>query len=279
MGFNHFRLFAKAALLVAGSMTALANTPNVLPDSGIFEVDLLFPRNETYTPQALMPIVWALQNPFLGVPAQATIFWALWEGNNFTGPGSISQGLLELTVGTDLSITEPALFNRIVNTISYPEGTWTLSWEISVSNCTPSANPQPITLSNTVIFNTSSSGQTPDLVAATSPDKCGKAEGFAFNVMSSNSSLCAGIGPTPTTTTNPCGATINPSAASSIAADATAMACQPFPGQSKLPNVPNVTCPTFGSTSSADAAGRTRIVAASTLLVLLATLTTLIRIA
>lgn len=81
--------------------TELADASTTSADSGIFEVDLLFPRNTTYAPQALMPVVWAMQNPHLAWPTQATIFWELWEGNNQTSPGSVSDGGLELSVGTN----------------------------------------------------------------------------------------------------------------------------------------------------------------------------------
>lgn len=252
---------------------ALAAASTVSADSGIFEVDLLFPRNTTYTPQALMPVVWAIQNPPLAVPTEATIFWGLWEGNNQTSPGSVTDGGLELSVGTNLSSSEPLLFHRIVNTASYPDGVWTLWWEIYVTNC--SSRPyfrDRIKASNTIIFSTSSSSQAPDLVAATSPDQCGSAEAFAFNVISGHTDLCAVIRPSPTTTTNPCGATIDAAAASSIAAAATATACLPY-----WPKLPNVTCPT-PTASSADDASRTRIAAASTLLMLLAPLTALIHL-
>ena len=134
--FNHFRPLAGTALVVAGWLTtALADASTAAINSGIFEVDLLFPRNVTYTPQALMPIVWAMQNPPLAAPLQAIIYWQLWEGSNETSPGSVVDGTLDLVVGVNLSSSGPLLFDRIVNTMAYPDGVWTLTWEVNVSNC------------------------------------------------------------------------------------------------------------------------------------------------
>lgn len=219
-----------------------------------------------------MPIVFALQNPTLASPLEATLFWELWEGNNDSSPGSVADGGFELAT-LDLSSSDPLLLTRSVNTIAYPDGFWTISWSLLFGNCSqPEGKAQGIMLSNASIFTTSSSGQAPDLVAATSADMCGTAEAYAFNVTSFGD-LCGVLGPSPTA--NPCAATINPAAASSISAAATAEACSPLLHQQN----PNVTCPTSTakpSASSADAAGRSRMSAASTLLTLLATLTAII---
>jgi hypothetical protein len=70
--FNHLCPLAWAVLM-AGLMTAGDATATTTLTPGIFEVDLLFPRNETYTPQALMPVVFAMQNPTLASPLGAFI--------------------------------------------------------------------------------------------------------------------------------------------------------------------------------------------------------------
>lgn len=273
--FNQVRPQAWAALM-AGLMTAMGGGATVnasaIANPGTFEVDSLFPRNSTYTPQALMPIVFALQNPTLASPLEATIFWELWEGNNRSSPGSVIDGGIELRL-IDLSSSDPLLVTRFVNTIAYPDGFWTLAWSLLINNCSqPQGSAQSITLSNATIFTTSTSGQAPDLVAATSANMCGTTEALAFDVISFGFA-CGVLGPNPTT--NPCAATINPVAASSIYAAATSSACSL---QNRQQN-PNVTCATATgkpSASSADAAGR--IAAASTLFMMLVTLTALIHL-
>lgn len=100
---------------------------------GIFEVDLVFPRNATYTPQALTPIVWALQNPSTALPLSASLTWSLWEGNNHSSPGSVVGGLFELI--QEITSSEPFLLSKFVNTIAYPDGHWTLAWPLEFFNC------------------------------------------------------------------------------------------------------------------------------------------------
>ncbi|KIN05191.1 hypothetical protein OIDMADRAFT_115589 [Oidiodendron maius Zn] len=281
--FNHVRPLAWAALMAglmtAGDASSTTATPTATPTPGIFEVDLLFPRNTTYTPQELMPIVWALQNPTLAAPLAATILWIMWEGDNQSSPGSIGDGGLELYTQDDLSSSNPLMATRFVNVASVPDGVWTLSWSLDVYNCSQlfpgfvDNENKTIMQSNTVVFTTSSSGQAPDLVAATSADVCGSAEAFAFDVASFGTACGfpgAVLAPKPTPTTNPCAAAINASVASSISAAATAWGCAP----QQHPLNPNVSCPPLHF--SGDPGSKSRMAAASTLLTLLATLTALI---
>ena len=241
---------------------------------GIYEVDLVFPRNATYTPQALMPIVFAVQNPALSSPLLASIFWALLEGDNSTAPGSIVNGLLELGVN-DPSTSDLLLVTRIVNTVAYPDGVWTLSWSVVVSNCSqPPVSGEDynttFSSSSTVFTTSSKSGQPADLVAATTPDTCGTIAGFAFNATSFKDE-CGVL--QPETKANPCAAKINSSAASSIYAAATATACLPYATHN-----PNVICPT--STNKPSSASRTAALSTSKFLTLLlpAALTVLINL-
>ncbi|KAJ5560199.1 hypothetical protein N7513_002598 [Penicillium frequentans] len=235
---------------------------SITASPGIFEVDLVFPRNATYSPQALTPIVWALQNPSLASTLTASITWSLWEGNNQSSPGSIGSGLVELNQ-LDVSSSEPLLVSEFVDAVAYPDGDWTLAWSLSVYNCSQlEGHYHDITRSNSTVFTISKSGQKPDLVAATSADECGTMKAYAFNVTSFGD-VCGDLGPTPTT--NPCAVTINSTATSSIYAAATAYACSP------LSRNANVTCPSV--TSASNPAGRSRKATAPVLLMLLATVT------
>ena len=271
---NHFRFFT-FALLVLHSITATGNDTQDV-NSGIFEVDLIFPRNETYSPQELMPIVFALQNPSLASTLGATIYWGLREGNNWSAPGSITGEGFELFTLNSTS-SGPHLATSFVNTLAYPDGAWTFAWTLQVTNCSQAErsnclhsesqncslayNPnQVISMNNAIVFNVSQSGQALSLEAATSSDTCGTMEAYAFNVTSTGDTeeVCGFLGPSPTT--NPCAATINASAASSISAAATAFACDP----QERSAYPSVTCPTPSSKSSG--AGQYSMVSASTLL-------------
>ncbi|WPG98093.1 Hypothetical protein R9X50_00087900 [Acrodontium crateriforme] len=236
---------------------------------GTFEVDALFPHNATtYTPQALMPLVFAVQAPSLAVSWGATIMWALWEGQNASSPGSLTNGLIELS-NMNLSGSEPYMATRFFNTMAYPDGVWTLIWTIEVLNCTQDQRqPQVVQYNNATVFTTSSkSGQNPDLVAATSADMCGTAAGYAFSAPSFGDS-CGFLNSS--TVANPCAAPINSTGASSIFAAATAAACSPLQRPANL----NVTCPPWNpgpkpSAASASASGRALVVGTSALLALL----------
>ncbi|KAL7916963.1 hypothetical protein ACQKWADRAFT_317683 [Trichoderma austrokoningii] len=164
------------------------------PKPGVFEVDLLFPRNETYAPNPLMPVVFALQNPTLASVNGliATVYWEF----------------------------DPYLISRSINTIAYPEGFWTFAWSLRFFNCTETVEGQPqarngFTTLNAkpTVFTISKSGQATDLTAATSADKCNAAESFAFNVTAWGYQ-CGMLGPSPTA--DPCAAKIDSAAASSI---------------------------------------------------------------
>ncbi|RAK99290.1 uncharacterized protein BO80DRAFT_426578 [Aspergillus ibericus CBS 121593] len=243
-------------------------TPTFSP--GIFEVDLIFPRNETYAPHTLLPVVFALQNPPLAFPVAAWISWSLWEGNNLTSPGSITDGVIELAL-LNLTSTEPLLVTRFIDTIPYPNGFWTFEWSLQMDMCSAGYGPgQFIDTNSTTVFTISQSGQAPDLVAATSSDKCGTMKAYAYNITAEGES-CGYFGPSPTT--NPCAVTVNAAAASSVMAAGTALACDPL--ESSI--YPNVTCPPV-SVSSSNVAGQYHMAAAPTLLTLLAVVSGLIHL-
>jgi hypothetical protein len=271
--FSHDRSLTWAVLL-AGVVTALGED-NVWPSPGIFEVDLLFPRNETYAPNPLMPIVFALQNPTMASVNGliATVDWELWEGNNRTSAGSVPDGDIDFPL-LNLTASDPLLFPFSINTFDYPDGSWTFAWSLNIFNCTIADGephtPEGFTKINakSIVFTTSKSGQATDLVAATSADKCAAAESFVFNVTAWGAQ-CGVLGPSPTA--NPCAATIGSAAAASISAAATDFACAPL----QRPLNPNVTCPTPSASKSA---GSPRMAAPSTFFALLATLTTLLHL-
>ncbi|KAM0248806.1 hypothetical protein ACHAQJ_009317 [Trichoderma viride] len=267
MGASSHVRFAFAALM-AGlriAMGAKSDSPT-LPAT--FEVDFLFPRNETYASSYLMPIVIAIQNPSLAVPLSATVKWALWEGNNTRSPGSITGGHFD--VGGDVATARPApsnpyLLSTAVNTISYPDGIWTLGWYMEYYRiCGNPGHSENFT----TVFTVSKSGKAIDLEAATSSDICGTTEAQAFNVTALGG--CVELGPSPTT--NPCAATIDSAAASSLSAlaRATGSICTSY----SL----NLTCLNPSPPPGQPSAANPRVTATSTLLTLLAVLVALIHL-
>ncbi|GKZ72969.1 hypothetical protein AnigIFM60653_002041 [Aspergillus niger] len=264
---KHARFLTWTALVVQSIIAIGYQSPDIY--SAIFEVDLISPRNETYTPQALMPIVFALQNPYLSPDLVAYITWDLLEGNNWTSPGSINGGILE-NLWSNRWARDLHFLTRFVDTLSYPEGFWNFTWTLHISNCSQNdSDPQYLKIHKDVVFTVSQSGQAPSLQAATSSDTCGIQSSEALNVTSLGD-VCGFLGPSPTT--NPCAATVNASAASSISAAATAWACAP----EERSAYPNVTCPTPSSKSNT--AGQHGMAAASTLLTLFTMVTALIHL-
>ncbi|KAJ5753308.1 hypothetical protein N7520_010225 [Penicillium odoratum] len=268
---SQFKLL-QAALIAGWMIVATAS-------SGVFEVDLIYPRNETYTPSPLMPMVFALQNPSMAVQLNALLYWSLLEGGNSSAPGSIPGGTLELALMSTLNASTdpdkatldlpgyPLLVTRFLDTFSFPDGTWNLQWTLQVSNCTSgSYTPNVLQMTNNVTFTTSKSGKAPDLVAATSAGTCNTTEGYAFNATTIEAT-CGVLGPTPTT--NPCAITIDSAAESNLMASATSYACS----IQQRPINPNVTCPS--ATPLSNTAGQSGIAAAPVLLMVLATLTTM----
>ncbi|EGR50380.1 uncharacterized protein TRIREDRAFT_105444 [Trichoderma reesei QM6a] len=262
---SHFRL--AWAVLTTGLMTAMGDKSDeslvALP--AVFEVDLLFPHNATYAPSALMPILFAVQNPTLA-PSSATITFDLWRGNDTRSPGSVGSVplALSLDVATERQRSnEPLLLNAPVNTIAYPDGVWTLAWSLEYFNCSTSQGKARSETFYTV-FTVSKSGQAPDMKAGTSADVCGSSAALAYNVTSWDELACGMPGPSPTT--NPCSVTVDSAAVSSLSAlaRATGYVCSPNS---------NITCPTSFSSS-----GSPRVAAVSTLLTLSAALTVLIQL-
>ncbi|KAL5087857.1 hypothetical protein Trisim1_007508 [Trichoderma cf. simile WF8] len=279
MGASSHVRFAFAALL-AGLMTAMGakSTSPTLPAT--LEVDLLFPRNETYAPSWLMPVVFAVQNSSLAVPLGVSIQWSMWEGNNTRSPGAIGGGGFDVAgdVAGDVTtarstLKNPYLVSSAVNTISYPDGVWTLAWYVQYHSCDYNNPEGPWTSHSenfTTVFTVSKSGKAIDLEAATSSDVCGAGQAQAFNITSPGS-CDSSFGPSPTT--NPCAATIDSAAASSLSAlaRATGSICTSFAA--------NLTCLNPSPPPGQPSAANPRVAAASTFLTLLAALGALMHLA
>lgn len=228
--FNSARLLASLIGLLLLTRYTIASAIT----SGIFEVDVLFPRNDTYAPQSLMPVVFALQKPGLSIQLESSIHWQLWLGGNSADPTFIYNNAFEpslpyLTPNFSTTTVEPVYLANAVNTSAYPDGPWTFQWAIYVVNC--SAPTTFVMRTGTVTFTTSKDAKAPDLVAATAPDLCRNATAYTFDVHSfNNGSVSAGnscgfLGSFGASAPNPCAVSIDAAAASGILANASANAC------------------------------------------------------
>jgi hypothetical protein len=183
------------------------------------EVDLIFPRNNTYAPTALTPVVFAVQTPQLSalLHLQVTYYISSVDGNNASGSGGLDMKSANFSSSSLHFAYKP---NDFLNT----EGTWIFIWEAFVSNCSQGITPAGLTQSNHVFFTIKNGAQQPELVAATADNTCAGNQSFTFNVTGSvNASGFSADLPTPTAI--PCTAKINPSAASSISLAMSSNAC------------------------------------------------------
>lgn len=214
----------------------------------IAEVDLLFPKNDTYAPTVLMPMVFAIQNAPAADPLSLALKWVLYypadaEHLTIIRNDAIPKTYLSASPnGTYYEFT--SLYN-----LTTLEGPWKLVWTLTSENCTqfPVSNSSEFGYDqvNSVIFTTKNDAQAADLLAATADDVCASAGSFTFNVTGEETvtiregpgvTTCAVVASmSPTPTPNPCVARLDVTMASSISAELTATAYG-FP-------TPLVSCP------------------------------------
>jgi hypothetical protein len=203
----------------------------------IAEVDLLFPRNDTYAPTVLMPVVFAIQNTPVAGPLDLALEWHLYQltDGNITGVANKVVTKSYLSASTSGPYYE---YSSLYN-LTTLESAWSLIWTISSENCTQfPTNDSSIPgylQGNTVFFTTKNGAQATDLVAATADDVCASAESFTFNVtgfekvsVGSGDSVttCAVVASmSPTSSPNPCAAQLDATGASSISVALTTSAC------------------------------------------------------
>jgi hypothetical protein len=204
--------------------------------ASVTEVDLLFPRNDTYAPTVLMPLVFAIQGP----AANSLNLALLWQLSQLLPNGNISIAGSGVIPKSYLIIptSEPYYqYTSFYNSTTI-EGTWQLFWALTSENCTQLPINDTTMLGyiqeNILIFTIKNGAQATDLVAATADNVYTSAESFSFNVTgtekvsigSGNSvTSCAVVAPmSPTASPNPCAAQLNSTGASSISASLTASA-------------------------------------------------------
>ena len=239
---SNYRLFYLLAFLPCWSAAQLTFPVTV-------EVDLIFPRNNTYSPTAHMPIVFAIQNSRYAVPLDLSFQYTLFNGSGVFNTPLVTYRELNLT-SADFSSSDPYFAIDSVPYMNTTEGVWTFTWTSFSGNCSYTVingthNQAALGAgvwgthvaqdSGPIEFTIKNGAQQPDLVAATADDTCANSGNFTFNVtgtlnvtyppLFNGRSSCAVL-PTPLSTppANPCGAKLNSSAASSILAAITSCA-------------------------------------------------------
>jgi len=207
------------------------------------EVDLIFPRNDTYAPSALFPIVFAFQNAALAPSLDPGFDLTIQSSDGGNTTAQIQNPLLDQT-WNNFSSSEPTyVYTYITNlneTDSGVAASYMLSWAFGAGNCSNDTGSQTLGggfRSSSVEFTIQSGAQQPDLVAATaSSSSCANMSHFAFNLTGTldvalpaqydGRNTCAVFSDVqPLVAGDPCAVQVGSATASSISAALTATAC------------------------------------------------------
>jgi hypothetical protein len=155
--------------------------------SGAVEVDLVFPRNDTYAPSSTFPFIVAFQNPGLAP------FLNLGLSLSIRNLSDVAREQGEKYPSYDMrwanfSSSDPYYELRVLNFDK--EATWIVTWDVSWDSCTKDSldgmKPgKPITTNTTdrwMIFTTKASGKEVDLFATTTSRNCSENEGVAISI-------------------------------------------------------------------------------------------------
>ncbi|ROW06502.1 hypothetical protein VMCG_04276 [Cytospora schulzeri] len=235
----------------AGMLAAQTTYPTTV------ELDLVFPRDNTYAPGELMPLVFAIQNAQAASALGLTIDWQIGEIGN--SDDSFFSGFWDLT-STNYS-SDPYYIYTYTPLLNVTEGDYKVLWYVYATNCSNDGSTDPSFWSGNkyVTFTLKNGAQQPDLVAATGPDTCATMSNQTFDVVGTipyrdnhgeaGRNSCAVLAE-PSPTADPCALALGTAQASSISAGITASAC--------AGSHPDLTtgCPQPSQTSSASLALR-----------------------
>lgn len=249
----HFQPRETWSLLLVSliSLGTVANAAN----SGIIEIDLLFPRNETYAPTEWMPIVFSIRNGELTKHLGSLLEYRGWNKSDF-GAAGFSATFDNLKWANwssqEKSSTSPSSTPYFVYDFRddlQKEGSWRLSWDFLYVSCNEGWDPNRPNTGRSAFLNTTSrsveftikkdGGQPVDLVAATANDKtCFDESVAAINVTGKtqpvrsadfdmDDRICAVVG-SPEPTTTPCQVKVDSAVAASMTASLRARLCNPL---------------------------------------------------
>ncbi|KAH0596393.1 hypothetical protein MHUMG1_05509 [Metarhizium humberi] len=198
------------------------------------EVDLVFPRNDTYAPSPFIPIVFAIQNYHASRPLSLDIWYKLIGGPRWNT--TLQRGVIRPNTeyaNYSNKATDLRFLYEWTDRLNNTEGNWKLTVELYAANCTRlgrgAAASVHGSLSYTqkyVYFSTRHGAQQPDLVAASKDGVCDKTTGVTFNITevkevswfnrhSVDHDVCPILAPE-APKPNPCLAKVNATTASSI---------------------------------------------------------------
>jgi hypothetical protein len=199
--------------------------------SGVVEVDLVFPRNDTYAPTPYMPIIFGIQNTEFPPLQNLGIEIHIWNKTNGTiiDEGSFGD-FYSSRDWANMSDTDPFLIYHHYDKLN-TEGIWRLVWTLSWTDCIDAHSKKTLSRSQSsaITFSTKKSAQDIDLVTATKDNNCSQDQGIAFNITNTHEApagdeSCTTVANS-TVIPNPCRVKIDSAAASSISASLTEDLC------------------------------------------------------
>ncbi|OBT61058.1 hypothetical protein VE03_09149 [Pseudogymnoascus sp. 23342-1-I1] len=220
---------ARESWLLAACIGAIANF-NVAAANGL-EVDLIFPRNESYAPMTWFPIVFAFQNSTRARLLRPSFAYRVVNMDYTNGPEAMDfyRNLQYENLSTHDPYFQYDHFERLLT----KEGRWRLTAELTWSGC------DLMNISYwSLYFTTNNSAPKVDLVAATNSKTCPAELGVAINVTDETKPLslreswgsgldsCAVVGNATSITVDPCRVKIDSAIVASMSASLQADLCK-----------------------------------------------------
>lgn len=216
---------------------------------GVIEVDLIFPRNESYAPTPIFPIVFGFQDP--GNASRdlggLEIGWQLLqydgsvdlESDTSSNLISVADGVVNPGPGGN---SRPIYVSDVIKGLALSEMQWYFVWQ-PIVNCTGSGNDDQLNTQKTTVHFTTENGA-PDHEIV--PNNCTHAQSFVMKTTEKTgkeafhgiSNPYCGYDDGPLAPADPCKAAILPAEAKSIEAEATSKACH---GEDSIVNCPTST--------------------------------------
>jgi hypothetical protein len=249
-------------MMLQVALVWVAHAVNATTFPATVEIDLIFPRNDTYAPTALFPIVFAFQNAALATSLDPGIEIILYNGTrpNLT---TVASRVLDLRYA-NFSGSDPTYVYTYITGLETLSGgaaaSFNLNWETSAGNCSKQGGILTFGggwVDTSMHFTIQNGAQQPDLVAATTPSgaACSNASHFAFNLTNTldvtqpekwdGHKTCAVFSVVQRQVPgNPCAVEVSSSTASSILAAMTSRACTAVN--------PIVSCPSSNKSAAAE---------------------------
>jgi hypothetical protein len=258
------RMFGSYYLLLCCLLVLLPCWTTADGFTGTVEVDLVFPRNGTYAPTELMPVVFAIQSPQTAMSLDILLRWQILQHTgDLNKPGVVLDSFGYLSSYKTAQSNNPFFeIDSIFNTTNI-ESNWVFSWSVTTTNCSslsaffsdPSSDAKILQGVKNITFTTKNGAPLPDLVGATDQSVCAADQSFNFdiadvmptqipttsNFQGGNTSCAVTSSILPTVTPNPCAVTMDTFDATSISSKLTSSICALSPARTLVSCPPTPT--------------------------------------